>query len=299
MDNRSEVRDFLITRRARVSPEQAGVLSVGSRRVPGLRRSEVAQLAGVSIEYYTRMERGDLGGVSETVLDAVAGALRLDEAERTHLHDLAAATKPRAGRRRSSAGAPELRPSIARLLASLSGIPAFVRNARLDVLAINSMGRALYSYAYENATSPARHPDRVNLALFCFLDPRAHLLYPSWDEAADTSVALLRTEAGRDPYDRGLTELVGELSTRSEEFRTRWAAHDVRLHRAGTKRFRHPVVGDLELTFDALEIPTAPGLTLTVYSAEPATAAADNLSLLASWTATQAEATDHGGTAHA
>jgi hypothetical protein len=163
----------------------------------------------------------------------------------------------------------------------MDGVPAFVRNGRLDILAINDLGRALYSQAYGAGTKP------VNLARFQFLDPRSHNLYPDWEKAADTAVAILRTEAGRDPYDKALTDLVGELSTRSDEFRTRWARHDVRLHRGGHKDFRHPAVGDLHLAFDALDIPNAPGLTLTAYSADPGTPSEDGLRLLASWAATE------------
>jgi transcriptional regulator with XRE-family HTH domain len=286
MDNRTEVRDFLTSRRARLSPEQAGLARYGARRVPGLRRGEVAQLAGVSIEYYTRLERGNLSGVSEAVLDALAAALQLDESERVYLLDLAkAASAPATPRRPPKPAVHELRPSIQRLLDSMVGIPAFVRNGRLDILGINAMGRALYSLAFEQPSRP------VNLARFVFLDPRAHLLHPNWSDSANTSVAILRTEAGRNPYDKGLSDLVGELSTRSDEFRSRWAAHNVRLHRSGTKHFRHPAVGDVNLSFDALELPGEPGLTLTVYSAEPHTPDADNLALLASWAATNLEAT--------
>jgi transcriptional regulator with XRE-family HTH domain len=284
VDNRSEVRDFLTSRRARLKPDQAGITSRGSRRVPGLRRAEVAQLAGVSIEYYTRLERGNLSGVSESVLDAVARGLQLDESERAHLMDLARAAAASNTRRRPKPRRHELRPSIQRLLDSMLGLPAFVRNGRLDVLAINTMGRALYSLAYEQPARP------VNLARFVFLDPRAHLLHPDWTASAATSAAILRTEAGRNPYDKALTDLVGELSTRSEEFRNLWAAHNVRLHRFGAKHFRHPAVGDLNLTFDALELPGEPDLTLTAYSAEPGTTSADNLALLATWAATHDQA---------
>jgi transcriptional regulator with XRE-family HTH domain len=253
--------------------------------VPGLRRAEVAQLAGVSIEYYTRLERGNLSGVSEAVLDSLVTALQLDESERAYLFDLAkAASAPSAPRGPRKATAQEVRPSIQRLLDAMFGIPAFVRNGRLDILGINAMGRALYSQAFASPTRP------VNLARFVFLDPQAQLLHPAWSDSANTSVSILRTEAGRNPYDRGLTDLVGELSTRSEEFRTRWAAHNVRLHRSGTKHFHHPAVGDLHLSFDALELPGEPGLTLTAYSAEPGTPSADNLALLASWAATNVEA---------
>jgi transcriptional regulator with XRE-family HTH domain len=284
VDNGNDVREFLVSRRGRISPEQVGLQPHGLRRVPGLRRGEVAQLAGVSVEYYTRLERGNLGGVSDAVLDALATALQLDEAERMHLVDLAraasASSPPR--RPRPQVSRP-LRPSLQQILDGMSGFPAFIRNGRLDIIAINTLGETLYTQAFANPARP------VNLARFVFLDPRAHLLHPNWDASAATSVAILRTEAGRNPYDKGLTDLVGELSTRSEEFRSLWAAHDVRLHYTGTKHFRHPAVGDLDLTFDALEIPSDPGLTLTIYSAEPGTAAADGLSLLASWAASSHE----------
>lgn len=284
MDNRTEVRDFLTSRRARLTPEQVGLTSYGARRVPGLRRAEVAQLAGVSIEYYTRLERGNLSGVSDAVLEALAAGLQLDESERVYLFNLAtAASAPATPRRPPKPATRELRPSIQRLLDSMAGIPAFVRNGRLDILGINTMGRALYSLAFEQSKRP------VNLARFVFLDPRAHLLHPNWSDSAITTVSILRTEAGRNPYDKALTDLVGELSTRSEEFRTRWAAHNVRLHRTGSKHFHHPAVGDLNLSFDALELPGEPGLTVTAYSAEPGTPDADNLALLASWAATRAQ----------
>lgn len=279
VDNRADIREFLATRRAKVTPEQAGLPAGGGRRrVPGLRREEVAVLAGVSTEWYVRLEKGHIGGVSDDVLDAVARALQLDEAERTYLFDLARAARPsRAPRRRAQLG---LRPSLQRILDSMTGTPAFIRNGRLDLLAINPLGRALYLPAFDI-------PDRpVNLARFNFLDRRAIDFYPEWNEAANTTVALLRTEAGRDPYDKALSDLIGELATRNEEFRTRWAAHDVRLHQAGVKHFRHPVVGLLDLDFDALELPAERGLTLTAYSAEPGSPSHDALTLLASWAAT-------------
>jgi transcriptional regulator with XRE-family HTH domain len=285
MDNRAEARDFLASRRARLRPERAGLISLGARRVPGLRRAEVAQLAGISVEYYTRLERGNLSGASDAVLNALAGALQLDESERSHLYDLTkAASAPDTPRRARRTAAQEVRPSIQRLLDAMVGTPAFVRNGRLDILAINAMGRALYYQAFDTPLRP------VNLARFVFLEPRAHLLHPNWSDSANTSVDILRTEAGRNPYDKGLTDLVGELCTRSEEFRSLWAAHNVRLHWFGTKHFHHSVVGDLGLTFDALELPGEPGLTLTAYSAEPGTADADGLALLASWAASQTSA---------
>ena len=280
MDNRQEIRDFLGTRRAKLTPGQVGLPLIGSaRRVPGLRRQEVAQLAGVSVEYYTKLERGSLAGVSDSVLDSLGRALRLDEAERDHLLDLARAASPSARPRRKPALA--VSASVQRLLDSMVGVPAFVRNGRLDVLAINDLGRALYSEAYGQSAGT------MNLARFQFLDPRSRNVYPDWDNAADTAVAILRTEAGRDPFNKALTDLIGELSTRSDAFRTRWGQHDVRLHRGGYKDFRHPVIGDLHLAFDALEIPNAPGLTLTAYSADPGTPSEDGLRLLASWAATE------------
>jgi len=288
VDNRSEIRQFLATRRARITPQQAGLPAYGgNRRVAGLRREEVALLAGVSVEYYARLERGNLGGVSESVLDALARALHLDQAEREHLYDLAraASTTVRTPRRRAGQ---RIRPAVQRILDAMTDAPAFIRNGRLDLLGANRLGYALYSPVFAGPARPA------NLARFQFLDPRATEYFQNWDEAAHSTVALLRTEAGRDPYDRNLSDLVGELSTRSEEFRTRWAAHDVRLHHTGVKHFHHPVVGDLSLTFEALPLPADPGLTLTAFSAEPGSASQDGLRLLASWAATldQAEHVD-------
>ncbi|HZP53475.1 helix-turn-helix transcriptional regulator [Actinocrinis sp.] len=279
MDTREEIRQFLTTRRAKITPQQAGLTAFGgNRRVTGLRRHEVAMLAGVSVEYYTKLERGNLAGASEQVLEAVARALQLDEAERAHLLDLAktanAGGKPPRRRR-----AQHVRPGVLRLLETMTDAPAFVRNGRLDLLAVNPLARALYSPALEN---PA---NRDNLARFCFLDPAATTFYPQWEDSASTTVNLLRTEAGRDPYNPDLTELVGELSTRSQEFRARWAKHDVRLHHTGTKRFHHPAIGELDLAFEAMPLPADPGLTLTAYHAEPGSPADDALHVLASWSA--------------
>jgi transcriptional regulator with XRE-family HTH domain len=283
VDNRAEIREFLASRRAKITPEQVGLpAGGGTRRVPGLRREEVAVLVGVSTEWYIRLEKGHISGVSDEVLDAVARALRLDEAERLHLFDLARAAKPARTPRRKTP--PAVRPSVVRILESMAGTPAFVRNGRLDILAINPLGRALYSPVFEDPVRPA------NLARFCFLHPRADEFYPGWDEVAASTVALLRTEAGRDPYNRDLTDLIGELATRSEQFRTLWGAHNVRLHQTGAKHFNHPIVGLIDVSFDAMALPTKDdwGLTLTAYTAEPGTASADALALLASWAATTA-----------
>jgi transcriptional regulator with XRE-family HTH domain len=280
VDNRDEVKAFLSTRRAKITPEQAGLPHYSrNRRVPGLRRSEVADLAGVSVEYYARLERGNLSGVSESVLDALARALQLDEAERAHLADLSRAAGP-AARARRTPPAQQLRPSVARILAGMTGVPAIVNNGRLDVLAANPLGEALFAPLFADPARPVNH------ARFTFLNPRAHDFWLDWERAADDAVATLRLEAGRDPYDKGLTDLVGELSTRSDAFRSRWAAHDVRLHRTGIKSFHHPVVGDLHLNYEVMELPADPGLSLIAFSAEAGSPADDALKLLASWAAT-------------
>ena len=286
--NRQEVRDFLTTRRSKVRPDQVEIPTGGNRRVPGLRRSEVASLAGVSIEYYTRMERGNLAGVSESVLDAVARALLLDEAERDHLFDLArsASTSP-AGRRRRSRRGVAVRPGLQYVLDAVTGGPALIRNGRLDIIAANTLGWALHSAASANPRRP------VNLARHCFLDRgSAERFYPDWDSAADTIVAILRAEAGRDPYDQDLQDLIGELSTLSEDFRAKWGLHDVRRHASGEKHFDHPVVGRLDLAFESADLVTDPGWKLLIYAAEPASPSADALALLASWAATDASSWD-------
>jgi transcriptional regulator with XRE-family HTH domain len=280
MDHRNEVREFLVTRRNRITPDQAGLPAYGSnRRVPGLRREEVALLAGVSVDYYTRLERGDLSGASDGVLDALARGLQLDDAETAHLFDLArtanASPTARKPRKRAEAG---IRPSIQRLLDAITDAPALVRNNYFDYVATNALGRALYAPVF---SEPA-----ANSAKYAFLNPDAEEFFPDWERNTQELVATLRGEAGRNPYDKRLSDLVGELSTRSERFRTLWAAHNVRFHRTGVKRLRHPIVGDLELTYEAFELPADPGLTLQTYTAEPGTPSADALRMLASWAAT-------------
>jgi transcriptional regulator with XRE-family HTH domain len=282
MDVKAQIREFLSTRRARITPEDAGLpVFGGNRRVAGLRREEVAMLAGVSVDYYVRLERGNLSGVSESVLESLARALRLDEAEHAHLYDLAriANASPTVRRRQPSQ---RVRPSTQRLLDAMA-VPAWVRNGRSDFLAGNRLGRALYSPIF---TSPGVS-GTPNTARFAFLDPAAREFWRDWDRIASDSVAVLRAEAGRNPYDRGLTDLVGELSTRSEEFRVRWAAHDVKRHRSGTKLLHHPVVGDLELTYEAMELQADTGLTLVAYDVEPGSRDEEALRLLASWAATE------------
>ncbi|MFB2581376.1 helix-turn-helix transcriptional regulator [Herbiconiux sp. P15] len=282
MDNRNDVREFLVSRRARITPEQAGVVPTGGRRrVPGLRRDEVARLAGLSVDYYTRVERGNLVGVSDSVLDAVSRALSLDRAERDHLHDLARTANVGARARAPKAPAHALRPATQNLLDSITGAAAFVGNNRMDLVAANDLAFALYSEMYRTAARPANH------SRFIFLDPRARDFYPDWDRAANVNVQILRRDAGRSPFDRELSDLVGELSVRSEEFRTLWGAHDVRRHYSGAKQFKHPVVGLLELTYHVMELEDDPGHTLTVYTAAPGSASEEGLRLLASWAATE------------
>jgi transcriptional regulator with XRE-family HTH domain len=283
VDSRTEIRDFLTSRRARISPEKAGLPVYGAnRRVAGLRREEVAMLAGVSVDYYTRLERGNASGVSDTVLEALAGALQLDEAERAHLFDLAHESNTPTGTRirRRPARQQVVRPGVQRLLDAMTMAPAYVRSGRLDILATNPLGYAVFA---PMLTDPA---GAANIARFIFLDPAAQDFYVEWEQMASDTVALLRGEAGRDPYNRALSDLVGELSTRSEPFRTWWAAHNVRLHRAGTKHLRHPVVGELTLTYESMELTADPGLRLNAYSAEPDSASQDALNLLASLAAT-------------
>ena len=271
----------MTSRRARITPEQAGLTSCyGSRRVAGLRREEVAVLAGVSVPYYTRIERRDMNGVSDGVLEALARALQLDEAERAHLFDLAHALSPTSATRRRRAPRQRVRPSIQHLLDGLTGAAAFVHNPRLDNLAANQLGYALYSDMFSRAG-----PGPVNSARYVFLDRGAPDFYVDWDRAASDVVAVLRSAAGRDPYDRDLSDLVGELSTQSAEFRTRWAAHNVRFHDTGVKDLHHSVVGDITLTYDRMEVAADPGQMLMIWTAEPGSKSAEALSLLGSWAA--------------
>jgi transcriptional regulator with XRE-family HTH domain len=290
VDNQAEVREFLTSRRAKISPERAGLPAGSRRRVPGLRRSEVAALADVSVEYYAKLERGNLSGASPAVLEAVARALQLDDAERAHLLNLAqtadgsdALTRPR--RRAARPFTPHR--SLQWVLDAVTAGPAFVRNGRMDLLAANPLARAFHDDVYATVGNQA------NLARFNFLDPASRRFYPDWDQAADIAVAILRTEAGRNPHDKELHDLVGELSTRSDEFRTRWGAHNVRHHGTGTKRFHHHAVGDLTLAYEGLDMAAEPGLTLTIYTAEPGSPSEEALRLLASWAATPRTPASH------
>ncbi|HEX4520252.1 MAG TPA: helix-turn-helix transcriptional regulator [Gaiellaceae bacterium] len=286
MASRSDVSEFLKTRRARITPAQAGIREFGrARRVPGLKREEVALLAGVSTEYYARLERGDTRGVSDSVLSALARALQLDDAERVHLFDLAKATSP-AGPVTNRVARPTVRPSIARLLDSMSATPAYLRNARFDIVMANGPCFALYA----GVLTPDALP--LNLARFLFLDPRAREFFIDWGRMADDITSALRVEAGKSPGDQALSRLVGELATGSAPFATRWARHDVRFHVTSTKRLRTSLVGEIELTGDALDL-AGDGLTLIAYTAEPASRAQEQLDLLISWALNHAETEPH------
>lgn len=281
VDNQAEVREFLRTRRARLTPQRAGVIGGARRRVTGLRREEVATLAGVSTDYYAKMERGTLAGVSPEVLDAVARALQLDEAETEHLHDLARSAGPAPRRTRSRAASATVRPSLQRVLDAITGAPAWVTNPRKDTLATNALGRALLAPMLEDPASDG------NNARFTFLNPAARMFYPDWEHGADSIVASMRSAAGRNPHDKPLTDLIGELVTRSDEFRYRWSAHDVRFHRAGSKRIRHPDVGDLEFAYEGFDLPDSPGLVLYAYTAAAGSPTEERLQLLGSLAATR------------
>ena len=281
MDNQAEVREFLTTRRAKITPEQAGLPRYGGRRrVPGLRREEAAQLSGLSTDWYTKIEKGAIAGASDSVLDAIARALQLDDGEYAHLQDLARVARDGARPVRRRTPAKQIRVSVQHMLDAMTDAAAVVANGRLDVVASNALFRGVQADVFDATGAPP------NLARYCFFDPRSREFYDGWEAIADTTVQILRIEAGRDPHDRDLTDLVGELATRSEEFRSRWARHDVRLHTGGTKVFHHAVVGDLVLDYNALPLPADPGLTFTAYTAEPGTASAERLALLASWAAT-------------
>jgi transcriptional regulator with XRE-family HTH domain len=279
-----DISEFLTSRRAKLTPEQAGIPDFGGRRrVPGLRREEVALIAGMSAEYYKRLERGNATGVSEAVIEGVSRALQLDDAERAHLYELirtanAGALPQRTRQSRKT----QLSAGMQQTIDAMSTVPVFIQNGRLDAVATNALGRALFSTMLDVTRPPA------NAARFVFLDPRSQDFYMDWEGNARQIVAILRAEAGRSPYDRQLSDLVGELSTRSDLFRKLWGAHDVREHRTGVKGIHHPIVGDLELTFQGMDLSSDRGLMMLVFSAEPGSSSYDGLQLLANWAATNA-----------
>jgi transcriptional regulator with XRE-family HTH domain len=295
VDRRKDVQEFLTSRRARLTPERAGLASFGAnRRVAGLRREEVAMLAGVSMDYYARLERGQLAGASESVLEAVARALQLDEAEHQHLMDLAHTNQPPLSRRarRPKPAAATPRPAVLAILAGMTGIPAYARTPRMEIVAANELCQALYGGALDDERLP------LNLARYLFLDPHSRGFFLDWDAVADDLAGALRVQVGRDPRDRALSDLIGELSTRSDDFVARWARQDVRLHRTARKRLHNRAVGDIELTGNALEMP-GDGLVLIAYTADPGSQAEDQLRLLSAWTAAQPTMTGEKRDAHA
>jgi transcriptional regulator with XRE-family HTH domain len=287
MDIAKDIREFLMTRRARIKPAEVALPSGPRRRVPGLRREEVAQLAGVSTEYYTQIERGNVTGVSDDVLNAVARALRLSDDETVHFCNLARAAITTRGVTRPKRGSRQHVPDgLQALIDSMTTSPAIVMNGSLDILAANSLGRALYAPVFDRATGAP------NLARFIFFDSFADQVFPQWKRMADEAVALLQAEAARSPHSPGITQIVGELATRSEEFRTRWAAHNVTAHRHGTKQFRHPEFGELTLMYNVLAVTAVPGLSVVGYTAEPNSPSAHSLQILASWSAAEQPAND-------
>lgn len=281
MSTPEEISSFLTSRRARISPEQAGVpVFTGNRRVPGLRREEVAHLAGVSTDYYSKLERGKTRGVSLEVLDAIARALQLDDIEREHLMnlvDITASPRRHKPRPKSRTVVP---PGTQAVLDALT-VPALVQNSRLDFVAANGLGAALYGLP-----DPAKNGEKFNAARYQFLDPAAEEFFIDFARSKRNAVALLHQAAGRNPFDEELIRLVGQLSTQSPEFRALWASHDVLRYQRGTKRYRHPHVGDLEFGYESFDLTTDPGLTMLVYTIESHSPTAERVALLGCWAKT-------------
>jgi transcriptional regulator with XRE-family HTH domain len=296
MSSQEEISNFLTSRRARISPEQAGVpVFAGNRRVPGLRRAEVAHLAGVSTDYYSKLERGNTRGASREVLDAIARALQLDDTEREHLMNLVEVTASPHRRKSRPKSRTVVAPGTQAVLDSMT-VPALVQNARLDFVAANKLGAALYGLHY-----PMKSGQLFNAARFQFLDARAEDFFVDFERAKRNVVALLHQAAGRDPFDEELIRLVGQLSTQSPEFRALWASHDVIRYQRGTKRYRHPSVGDLEFGYESFDLTTEPGLTMLVYTIEPHSPTAERMALLGAWAKTPgtADSTDADPALHA
>jgi transcriptional regulator with XRE-family HTH domain len=282
------MREFLASRRARIRPEDAGLPKGGGRRVPGLRREELAVLAGVSVSWYTRLERGDATGASDAVLNAIADTLQLDDLERRHLFLLSRGSQTSAARTRARRlAAPGVRSTLQLILDQMTDLPAIVQNDRTDIVAMNALARALYSGLLSGSTGPWNH------ARYIHLDPGAKSFYRDWDEVASDSAAMLHAAAAKNPLDGDLSNLIGELATQSDDFRVRWASRNVHEHRAGTKRVHHEIVGDLELVYETLALAGEPGLTMYVNAAEPGSPSADALRLLAAWSIPAQSPTPH------
>ncbi|MEU2930245.1 helix-turn-helix transcriptional regulator [Streptomyces sp. NPDC007251] len=275
LDRRAELSEFLRSRRARLKPEDVGLPQFGRRRrVPGLRREELAQLAGVSVAYYTRLEQGNGRNVSAEVLDAIARALRLSDAEHAHLTHLA---KPKSHKKKPAARQQQVRVALRQLLDTMDGVPAYVVGRRAEILAWNRMAAALFG---DWAELPAAER---NWARLTFLRPEYRELFVDWEQKAIDIVCALRMDAGCHPDDSKLSALVGELSVKSEEFRRLWATHDVKEKNHGVKRLHHPLVGDLSLQFESFKLTDDSEQSLVTYHAEPGSPSADSLRLLASW----------------
>ncbi|MER5301594.1 helix-turn-helix domain-containing protein [Streptomyces lasiicapitis] len=287
LDRRAELSEFLRTRRARLQPHDVGLPSYGRhRRVPGLRREELAQLAGVSVAYYTRLEQGNGRNVSAEVLDAIARALRLTDAEHAHLMHLA---KPAAHKKKRVPRAQKLRPAVGQLLDAMDGVPAYVVGRRSDILGWNRMAAALFG---DWGRLPA---EERNWARLVFLDDHMRELFAdTWEQKSSDIVSFLRMDAGCYPNDPLLSALVGELSVKSEEFRRLWATHDVREKGHGVKHLRHPLVGELTLSFETMRLQDNSEQSLVTYHAEPGSPSAEGLRLLASWGADAADSARHG-----
>lgn len=277
-DQRSQVRNFLVTRRERLRPEDVGIPNHGRRRVKGLRREEVALLAGVSVEYYTKIERGDAIGATPSIINAIARVLRLSDIEREHLRRLMASGDEADRHTRATHSTHTIRPELQRLLDALTEVPAFIVNKRLDIVGVNDLGRAVYSPMYD------AFPHPVNTARFFFLDEAAsRRFWVDWDRVAADGVAILRAEHGLRPNDKDLTALIEELNQASEEFRRRWNTHDVHRHSTGMKSMNHPVVGRLDLPYENLLLPADPDLSMMTYNPAPGTPSFDSLRLLRIW----------------
>lgn len=289
MSVNEDVRQFLMSRRAAVLPSEVGLPAAGAdRRVPGLRREEVAALAGVSVEYYTRMEKGHIAGASDSVLSSIASALRLNDVEREYLFDLARATIVPARGHAAPRPEPVVRPSVQRLIDAMT-VPAIVQTTAQDIVGVNALAREMYSPLFEIDPVP-------NFARFNYLDPRSQEFFVDWEWSRRTTAAILRLEVGRDPMNSRLTALIAELSAGSPWFADDWATSNVHEHRNGVKSFRHPVVGVLEVAFDVFEAPGDPGLKLVSYSAPAGTATAEKFALLGTLAAEPATRSDRSGT---
>jgi transcriptional regulator with XRE-family HTH domain len=255
--------DFLRSRRDRLKPEDVDISSYGARRVPGLRREELAQLAGVSVTYYSRLEQGQSHQASPSVIDSLADALQLSDDERVYLHTLArpAKAKPRRLARPATA-----RPSTRQLLDALGDLPAILIGTRTEVIAWNALGHLLFA-GHLDADAPDRVADRPNLTRMLFLDPHHRDLYPHWETAAACAVASLRIAASHHKNDLGLAELIGDLSMNSAEFAEMWSRHPVANHTYGTRQLRHPEVGELTLELETLSLSDGSGHRILMYSA--------------------------------